>query len=275
MPPFKVTANARDDWEKWKRCVENYMKACKITDDEEKYQLVIVIGGIELQDYFEKVVKKEVKTQDPSDTTKEIVLQYDSLIASLDNYFTRKTHKRFERNLFWDMKQLEEENFDDFVNRIRQQARKCEFHDMNDMVMDLILRGCRSVQLRNRMLSEEMTFDQVTQYGRTMEDVKIQSKAFEKTQPSEWVNRVQPARNDGRKCFNCNRQGHYARDLNACPAAKVFCRGCGGKGHFEIVCPKNKGSKRRQTEQGNGSFVKRVRKLLIKENLEEGVGFKR
>lgn len=41
---------------KWNRCVENCMKACKIMDVEEKFQLVLVIVGIELQDYYEKVV---------------------------------------------------------------------------------------------------------------------------------------------------------------------------------------------------------------------------
>jgi len=50
--------------------------------------------------------------------------------------------------------------------------------------------------------------------------------------------RSKPNRSGGEskaQCYNCNRTGHFARDLS-CPAQGQNCNKCGAKGHFSACC---------------------------------------
>lgn len=134
MPPFKVEADPRDDWLKWKRAFERFLKVNKVDDDEEKHDLLLVLGGLQLQEYYDKIAKFEVRLT--SEEGVETVLQYDSAITSLDKYFAPQTNKRFERHLLRSMKQKDQESFEDFVFRLQDQAKRCMFSDIDDCVVD-------------------------------------------------------------------------------------------------------------------------------------------
>ncbi|XP_055542899.1 uncharacterized protein K02A2.6-like [Wyeomyia smithii] len=45
---------------------------------------------------------------------------------------------------------------------------------------------------------------------------------------------------NNRKCCNCNRVGHIAKDISKCVARNVTCFNCGNKGHFKVCCRKRK-----------------------------------
>lgn len=62
MPPFKIGSDPRNDWLKWKRAFERFLKANSVEEDGEKCDLLLVLGGMELQSYYDKVFKWEVQT---------------------------------------------------------------------------------------------------------------------------------------------------------------------------------------------------------------------
>lgn len=243
VPPFKPSRDARTDWLKWKRVLERYLKLNKITEEEDKCDLLLVLGGIDLQDQYDKIVHYEVTTTDIGETGVEIqrVDKYASIILSLDRYYAPKTNKRYERHLLRNIKQDENESFDDFVNRLREQANRCEFADVNDATVDQIIEGCISHDFRKKLLSEEKSFEEVLQLGKAMEDIQVQSKAYLnlKNVQLEPVQRLQPVNKSGVRCFKCNRVGHIARDKHICPAIGVKCHSCGEMDHFKYVVRRN------------------------------------
>ncbi|XP_055633824.1 uncharacterized protein LOC129774155 [Toxorhynchites rutilus septentrionalis] len=252
MPTFKTGNDPRNDWLKWRRAFERFIKANDIDSDVEKYDLLLVLGGIELQSYYDKVLKWDVRTPSNDESGELVSLKYDSAITSLDKYFVPQTHKRFERHLLRSMKQEDQEPFEEFVFRLQDQANRCAFVDVDDMLVDQIIEGCKSSDLRKRLLTEDMTLNSSITLGKTLEEVQKQTKEFEKLPPmivqriSDYKSASSSRDNRGgdqrfvRKCYNCNRPGHVAKESEKCPARNSACHNCGTKGHFRICCRKRK-----------------------------------
>lgn len=97
MPLFKVGTDPRNDWLKWKRAFDRLLTANEIVNDEERFNLLLVLGGIELQTYFDKVDKVEVDIA--LDENSEIhIPKYDSAVVAIDSHFAPQLNKRFERH---------------------------------------------------------------------------------------------------------------------------------------------------------------------------------
>lgn len=178
MPPFKIGVDPRNDWMKWRKAFDRFLRANKIVDDEEKFDLLLVIGGIELQEYYDKITKFEVQYFLPSGES--VTLQYDSAVTSLEKYFAPQLNKRFERHLFRAMKQDDNEPFNEFVFRLQDQAKRSDFIDVDDMVIDQVVEGCKSTELRKKLLTDDLTLNDVMTLGKTIEEVQKQSKQYER-----------------------------------------------------------------------------------------------
>jgi TPP-dependent indolepyruvate ferredoxin oxidoreductase alpha subunit len=130
------------------------------------------------------------------------------------------------------MKQEDGETVDQFVVKLKNQAKNCSFGDsFAEQIRDQVIDKCRSSRLRKRLLekSGELNLGDVQQIARAMEAIDIQAKKMElPSSTSEKVNQIQKKQRyaygskDGpsRKpnlCFRCGREGHYAGD-KCCPA---------------------------------------------------------
>ncbi|XP_062541693.1 uncharacterized protein LOC134209701 [Armigeres subalbatus] len=282
MPPFKVGTDPRNDWIKWKRALERFLQANKIEDDEEKCNLLLVLGGIDLQTYYDKVAKWEVhKTVEEGEEI--VVLQYESAILSLDEYFAPQLRRRFERHLLRSMRQNDQEPFEEYVFRLREQANRCSFIDCDDMIVDQIIEGCRSADLRRKLLTDDLTLLEVINLGKTLEEVQKQTREYDRPSSSfdngSLVQKVvgktvssTRSWEGSRKCYNCNRPGHLARETDKCPARNSECYGCRTKGHFKICCRKRKHSEATNSIKYSGA--KQIRAILNDETeTQKGVFF--
>lgn len=251
MPVFSVGSDPRSSWMKWRKAFERFTTANEITGDEEKYNLLLVLGGIELQSYFDKIDQVQVGVNIQPDSDEIHILKYDSAILAFDKHFAPQLNKRFERHQFRALRQEHSESFDDFTFRLKEQGDRCQFINMDDMIIDQIIEGCFSVELRKRLLTEEKSLLEVLQLGKTMEEVQKHAKEYDKSpsmigeravvQNISENKRFQKASQQGsRKCYNCNRPGHIAKETQKCAARNVTCFNCGMQGHFKACCRKRK-----------------------------------
>ena len=254
--------NPRDDpntlsvrWKRWKRSFNLYLVAKGITQDAQKKALLLHTGGLDLQElYF---------TLEPEDETNT----FDECLSVLDNYFVPKVNIPFERHLFRQMEQLSGEKVDQFVCRLRQKAATCDFENVDETIRDQLIEKCQSAKLRRKFLEKpNASLSDLQDIARVQEAVDVQMKTLEQRKPVE-VNSVDRhdyhrkrkgygayknssftqssnrthSRKHGtdqtRRCYNCNRTGHFARDTN-CPARNQICNECGARGHFAVCCEK-------------------------------------
>ena len=68
---------------------------------------------------------------------------------------------------------------------------------------------------------------------------------------SEGASLKNPVDDRSRRCYNCNRFGHFARDVN-CPEKNQNCNLCGLKGHFSVCCGKRGSSKPNANNNAKG-----------------------
>ena len=76
--------------------------------------------------------------------------------TKFDEYFTPKSCITFERYNFNQIVQQEDEKFDSFVTRVKEQAKKCSFSVLHDsLVKDRIIIGVRYTSLVPQLLNDE------------------------------------------------------------------------------------------------------------------------
>lgn len=239
IKPFDCNSTLlANEWEKWKNSLEICLAAYKETDPASRKNWLLHLGGSDVIEIFNTVA-------DPVYASDDDV--YAKAIKKLDSHFSPKRHKRYERHLFRKIRQNVDEKFDKFVLRIRQKASLCEFGSyLEDGMIDQIIEGCTSKELRQKCLAKDMTYQEIIQLGLSLETVEDQLKSFKVIESDnlvEPVHRIQKGHNGARKsetvknkeCFQCGRPwfiGHKEK----CPAFNHKCRNCGKVGHLENKC---------------------------------------
>lgn len=178
------------------------------------------------------------------------------------------------------MKQKHDERFAQFILRLRQQVTDCDFEKHPPEIakvlteitlIDVIVEGCSSSELRRRILKEDQTLEQIEALGAMLEgveeqvkgfsaDQKMDDKVFKVTDNRPW--NARPIRQDRGACFNCGNMGHWSKSAQ-CPATNQICRNCKQKGHFKSVC---RAKKRMPPKVFNDHPDKRVRLIQTNEN---------
>ena len=90
-------------WKRWKRAFHLYMALKGVTNQVQKVVVLLHSGGMDLQEIF--------YTLAPEDEAQN---NFDNCLTILDNYFTPKVNKLFERHEFRQLAQLQGETTDQF-----------------------------------------------------------------------------------------------------------------------------------------------------------------
>ena len=250
LQPFQVKGDPHSvlqRWRKWKRAFQLYLLGKGITNDSQKRGLLLHTAGLDV--YFTLV-------RDGAE------MNYAETFKVLDDYFIPKANVHFERRLFRQISQSSEETVDQFVCRLRQRAASCEFGEREDeYIRDQLIDKCYSAKLRRKFLEKEgsVALNDLLVTARAQEAVNLQMEAMGANNSSGQVNAVVDDGARGgdisseqvnsvvdvsggtssgkRDCFNCGREGHFARDRR-CPARGRKCDQCGEIGHFKVKCRK-------------------------------------
>lgn len=212
----KVTAATR--WSVWIEDFNDYLMACGIVD---KMQILAM---------FKRVVGPEVRG-----VYRQLKLAesgYDAVVEKLSGFFKPMKSINFHVFKFCHMKQNETEALDDFVVRLREAAKWCEFKDDEDKeVLRQVMNGCKSQAVRELLFANDglkledlldkvRTNEAVTSYRKDTESMSIKTeKVF--------------AIGLKTKCDKC---GYLTHKNDTCPAANRKCNKCKKIGHFESCC---------------------------------------
>ena len=152
-------------WRRWKRSFDLYIAGQDIDDATRKHSLLLHYAGMNVQDLFETLTEPA----QPED-------RYAKTIAMLDGQFQVAKNTPFERHVFRQMCPEANEPIDKFVARLRQQARLCEYSDLDDQLRDQLLDTIAQPGLRRKLLEkEDMTLDDALKICRSWETTAHQT----------------------------------------------------------------------------------------------------
>ncbi len=134
---MSTTENQDARWSTWLRDVELYMDACNIDfKPQQKAVLLHLVGEQAREIYYAKA-----QANDDFDEVKRI----------LSEHFTPQINIEFETFKFGELKQKDNETLDDFVVRLRTQARLCNLGNAASITTEIrkqVIRGGRCSKLQ-------------------------------------------------------------------------------------------------------------------------------
>lgn len=239
LQPFNVQDHSADSmreaYEKWKRNFEYCVMASKVVDATEKRNLLMALGGIDMQDVVQKLPGAIVEASDTIDP-------YKVLIEKLDEYFAPKRHSILERHLFWNLKQDPEEANDRFLLRLTTEAARCDFGKTAEearevAIIDKFL-SCVVPNVKEKLLQEsDLTLTEMTRKVKAYQASKATVDAMGPSRQREFPafnSSVNAVGYSNHKCNRCGRDEHKRNEK--CIAEGQNCSKCGLRNHFAVCC---------------------------------------
>ncbi|KAL9964067.1 hypothetical protein ACROYT_G027645 [Oculina patagonica] len=193
-------------WRRWRKSFQFYVDGRGITVAARKKALLLYCAGMEVQDIFETLT-------DPGTPEGEDDNFYKAALRTLDAYFTPQMNEPYERHMFRQMKQEENETVDQLVVRLSNEAANCEVGtSKNEQIRDQIIDKCKSTELRRNILAkgQELTLTKTQKIARFLEVSQTQAKQIEGDAVCK-TNQEQKKKNkrkqDGREKVNCMEDG--------------------------------------------------------------------
>lgn len=162
-------------------------------------------------------------------------------------------------------RQKADDSIDDFVNRCKLQAQKCDFanaEETNDRIIDQLIYGVRYPDLQKDYLAKDkdMTLEQAITLGRSFEASMSHMQRLSAVHDDGATAAVHAFNGDSRsqECRQCGRQ----HPPKKCPAYGSTCGACGKKNHWAKLCRgKNRNKQRNSSSRGRSRPRSQERKF--------------
>ena len=238
-------------WAKWRRMFQFYKNALGDIKEGQQMNLLLHVAGPEVQEIYSTFPEDKCTT-------------YETLMAALNEHFDPKKNQRYERFKFRRTAQSPSENMDSYIVRLRKLGEYCEFHDLEDNILDQIIEKGKDTRIRRKLLElgNKLTLEKATRIARASEEAGAQVREIEQREEEPALaaavqnrprSRSQSRRDENRernrnrsksngsqsqsrrKCFKCGSFYHLANSPR-CPARNGKCNECGRLGHFKKMC---------------------------------------
>ena len=132
------TADTR--WPAWCKELDTYLLASGVTDKPQKKAVLLYVSGPPVNEIY--------STLQPEDSD-----DYETVKKKITDHFAPFKNLDYEVFAFSQMRQIDGEQLDEFVVRLRVAAIRCEFGTATDAELKRqIIRGCSSSKLRQHII---------------------------------------------------------------------------------------------------------------------------
>ena len=130
-------------WTRWVNSFKRFATAAGCVQNAQKRELLLHCAGPDVQDIFEMLTEGDLNT-------------FETALAALNGYFTPHRNTSYNRHIFRQAKQQEDETVSQYVTRLRTLAKDCAFpaDQLPDFIRDQVIDNCRSKHLRTKLLAE-------------------------------------------------------------------------------------------------------------------------
>ena len=145
------------------------------------------------------------------------ILVLSQMEMKMDCYFRDEENIPYERHVFRQLTPQDGEAADQFIVRLRKQARRCNFgKSLNDNLRDQLIEKLTDFELKRKLLEQRnITLEEALDKARAWEAAGRQATSMTvnpQLVEGDSVNAVKTRQEKGngksRKCYNCGREGH-------------------------------------------------------------------
>ena len=281
-PPFVPTKQGDpeqllQDWLRYVDQFKDFLNATKADGDHSRAHadcdgcskakaMLRLIGGEEV-----KTLLKHTGQVEDEDS-------WDQVLTKVEEGIRGQTNQAVARHKLFTMLRQEDRSFSVWYPKVREQAKRCNFEDYTEAkaTRDAILFLTSNQKLQQKILAEDLSYDDTVKYGLALEQSKKKIETINaargERQENDRVAKLEeevralkalgkPGGKQGSEssCGTCTRPTHGA---GKCPAKEKECFACGKSGHFQYskVCSKKEDKKKfkkktdsRKVEEENSS----------------------
>lgn len=170
----------------------------------------------------------------------------ETIKKKFEEYFIPKTNVTYERYVFNQIIQNNEESFDEFLTKLKNKIRNCDYEKLEDSILrDRIIIGIKSKTTRERLLIEnDLNLQKAIDICRAAEQLKLQMNKIDNNSeitPTVAIikKKMKATQQTSGSTSECNRCG-TTHGPRACPAYQKTCTKCQKLNHFAKCCRSRK-----------------------------------
>lgn len=199
-------------WADWLVRFKRSMIAFDIKGPARQKALLLYLAGPEVERIFSTL--SAVGDEDDYDTTE----------AKLTAHFSPKKNLLYERHVFRQASQANDETIDQFYTRLRHLSLTCGFNNADEEIKTQLVERCQSSRLRRKAFRDDPKLDELIAYARAIEISDHHTREVEKSTKRDT------------ETLNYQRE-EKRRDFKPNPKAQI-CYRCGGTyPHKDKPCP--------------------------------------
>ena len=242
-----MSSNHAESFKLFRQKLELYFKVKNIKKEDQVPYILLQVGDEGLRRYNAWSLSED-EVKDP----KVVFDKFKEQLEPTENFRVCRLKLMYYR-------QKTDESLDDFVNRCKLLALKCDFSvvELDERVLELIIAGTPIIDFQKELLRKKKGFklSEAITLGRTYEATVSSVKELKEMCTANEVISVirKPRFSDmttsyegqgtvsAQSCYRCGRS-HSFRNREACPAFGSRCNMCGSIGHWASVCKGKKDS---------------------------------
>lgn len=175
--------------EEWIELLEAWLQSNNVTDDDKKRS--VLLTSLVSKGYH--TLRALLQPHKPSEKS------YADCVDLLKRHFALKPSETVLRYRFYTRFQKPKETVPQFVAGLRQLSEHCNFKELNNMLRDRLIVGCREPAIQRKLLIEtKMTFEKALNLATAMEMANIDVQNIKlinnPTESPSAVNKMQPQR---------------------------------------------------------------------------------